>query len=162
MAALPTSTRYYAPTVTKIWWIPTIADAALAVTRSELTAGTDLSDEVADLAGWNVTGEDMATPGLSEFTGSVPGRISVDASTITFYADELGEDVRTVLTRGLSGFIGIADAGDVTGGVMDIFPVRVKAVGKPRSVTGSTASQVTIGFSTPRKPATDVAIPAAA
>jgi len=160
MATLPTSTRYYAPLVTKIWFLPAIAAATLAATRLELTAGTDLSDEVADIAGWTVTGEDVPTPGLNPFTGNVPGRTSVDASSITFYADELGVDVRGVLTPGLSGFIVIADAGDVATGVMDVFPVRVKSVGKPRTVTGSNASQVTIGFSTPRKPAQDLPIPA--
>lgn len=162
MTALPASTRYYAPGVTKILFLTTIAAATLAATRAEMTAGTDLSDEVADLAGWNISAEDIATPGLSDFTGSVPGRTSVDASTITFYADELGEDVRTVLTPGLAGFIVIMDAGDIEGGVMDVFPVRVKAVGKPRTVTGQNASQVTVGFSFPRKPKADVAIPAAA
>lgn len=162
MTALPTSTRFYAPNVTKVWFVPTIASTALEVTRAELTAGTDLSDEVADLSGWNVTGEDIATPGLSDFTGSVPGRTSVEASSITFYADEDGVDARTVLTPGLSGYIVIADAGDIAGGVCDVFPVRVKAVGKPRTVTGSNAHHVTVGFSTPRKPAVDVDLPAAA
>lgn len=162
MAALPTSERFFAPNVTKIWFLTTIAAADLKPTRAELTAGNDLSDEVADIAGWNVTGEDVATPGLTEFTGSVPGRISVDASSITFYADLKGADVRTVLTRGLNGYIVIADAGDIADGVCDVFPVRVKAVGKPRTVTGSNAHHVTVGFSTPRKPAVDVALPAAA
>lgn len=162
MSPLPQSTRFFAPNVTKIWFLTTIAAGTLIPTRAELTAGTDLSDEVADISGWNVTGEDIATPGLSEFTGSVPGRISVDSSSITFYADEKGVDVRTVLTRGLNGYIVIADAGDITDGVCDVFPVRVKAVGKPRAVTGSNAHHVTVGFSTPRKPAVDVDLPAAA
>ena len=163
MTALPTSTRYYAPLVTKIYFLTSIAAAAtLAATRAEITAGTDLSPEVADLSGWNVSAEDIATPGLNAFTGSVPGRTSVDASTITFYADEEGTDVRTVLTPGLSGFIVIMDAGDVEGGKMDVFAVRVKAVGKPRTVTGTNASQITVGFSFPREPKADVAIPAAA
>ena len=162
MAALPTSTRFYAPPVSKIWFLPTIADADLEPTRAEITAGTDLSGEVADIAGWNISVEQIPTPGLSAFTGSLPGRKTVDASSITFYADELGVDVRGVLTRGLNGFIVIADAGDVAGGKCDVFPVRVAAVGKARTVTGSQGMQLTVAFSVTAEPADDIALPAAA
>lgn len=162
MGALPASTRFFAPKITKIWFLPTIASAALAATRAEITAGTDLSSEVADMSGWNVGSEQIATPGLSAFTGSVPGRKTVDASSITFYADKLGADVRAVLTEDLDGFILIADAGDIpTTGKMDVFPIRVASVGKARHVTGSTAHQLTATFSITRPPAADVAIPAA-
>lgn len=159
--ALPASTRYFAPNVTDIWFVPTIADPA-ALTRAELSAGTLLSDEVADTAGWNISSESLPTPGLKRFTGSIPGHLKVDDSSITFYADRLGVDIRTVLTLDLEGYIVYADGGDVTGGVCDVFPVRVGAVGKPRTVTGSTAQHVTVKFDITDEPTSDVDLPAAA
>lgn len=160
--AVPTSTRYFAPPLTRIRWIPAIAAADLVPTYLEWDAGIDLSDEVADLAGWNISSEQLATPGLRKFTGSIPGRLTVDASSLTFYADLAGQDIRTVLTRDQNGFISIGDAGDDAADLIDIFPVRVAAIGKVRTVTGSNAHHLTIPFSITDEPAEDVAVPAAA
>ncbi len=159
MGALATSERYFAPEFTKVHFLTTIADADLEATRVEITAGTDLSGEVRDMSGWQVKSNDIATPGLSDFTGSIPGRTSVEKSSITFYGDRHGDDVRAVLSRGLTGFIVIMDHGDVPTDPMDVFPVRVGSVGKPRS-TGEESYQLVVEFSITRKPAVDVPIPA--
>lgn len=162
MPPLPKSVRYFAPNVTRIWFLIAIAAPTKIPTRAEITAGTDVSDEVADLSGWNISSESVPTPGLRRFTGSLPGHLTVDASSITFYADRLGVDIRTVLTLDLNGFIVIADAGDIEDGVLDVFPIRVSSVGKPRQITGSTASQILVRFDITDEPVQDIPIPAAA
>ena len=169
MTSLPISTRFYAPPLTRIRWLPTIAASSLkpgAVgyllpTSPEWVAGIDLSDEVADLSGFAITDTAIDLPGLSAFTGSLPGRLAVGQSSISFYASDDGEDVRGVLTRGQNGFVAIADAGDDAASLVDIFPARVGALGKPRSVTGSTAQLITVPFYTTRLPGEDIVIPAA-
>lgn len=159
MSVLTPATRYFAPEVSKYRFIPTIAAASHEPTAAERTAGTALID-IADISGWNVTGNDIATPDLdSRFTKSIPGRTTAADSSITFYADQAGDDIRAVLTEGLKGYIEIADGGDASGNLADVFPVRVKSVGKVRSV-GDQAMQITIGFTITGKPATDYAIPA--
>lgn len=169
MTALPISTRFYAPPLTRIRWLATIAASALKATEAgylvpttvEWAAGVDLSDEVADLSGFAITDAAVETPGLSAFTGSLPGRLTAGQSSISFYASEDGEDVRGVLVRGQNGYVAIADAGDAAASLADIFPARVGALGKPRSVTGSTAQLITVPFHITRQPGENIVIPAA-
>lgn len=160
MATLATSTRYFNSGTTKVFFLPAIASAVLAPTRSEITAGTDLSAEIADIAGWTITASTIDTPDLgTPYTTNIPGRLTTDASSLTFYADKAGLDIRTLLPRDAAGFIVIADGGDVTGYKCDVFPVRVLSNGKPRG-TGEDAARVMVPFSITKKPAENVTIPA--
>lgn len=162
MAATPiaSTSRYINPDVTKIYFVASISDKT-APLRSELNAGTDLTREVNAIDGFTVTGDDVETPDMdSTFTSKIPGRTSADDSSITFYADVTGADARALLPRGTSGYVVILDGGDVTASLMDVYPIRVKSVGKPRSVDGTDAATVEIQFSITSEPAEDVAVPA--
>ena len=159
---IPTSERFFAPEISKVLFLTTIAAANLAATRPELTAGTDLTDEIADLAGWNVSSGTIDTPDLgSRFTKQIGGRLTVEASSLTVYASRDGVDAREVLPRDTVGYLVFMDGGDVPTEPMDVFPVKVTSVGKVRS-TGDQAGQLTINFSMPAVPAEDLPIPAAA
>lgn len=160
MPATPiaTTTRFFNADLTVVVFAPVVASTTLAATRAEINAGTDLSKEIADWSGWTVTGGVIATPGLTKFDGNIPGKITVDDSSLTFYGTETGADVRTLLARGVSGYIIIMDGGDVAGRKMDVFPVRSRSVGKLRSV-GEDAFRLMVPFSIPRQPAEDVTIP---
>lgn len=161
MAATPitASTRYFNRGLTKCYFVPTIASID-SPTRVELDAGTDLSPEIMSIDGWTVTSETIDTPDLATvFTGSIPGSTSAEDSTITFYADEAGSDVRTLLPRGTSGYIVWMDGGDTSGRLMDVFPIRVSSTGKPRT-TDDEAAPVEVQFSVTAEPAEDVTIPA--
>lgn len=154
------SERYINPETTVVLWVPTMASYA-SPTRSELNAGTNLVGEVSACEGWQITSEQVATPDLGHlFTGSIPGRTSVEDSSLTMYADLGGTDARTLMARTTSGFIVWMDGGDVAGRLMDIFPVRVSSVGKVRNVEGSEAAALSITYSITRVPAEDVEIPA--
>src|SRR5690554_4879036 len=99
MAATPLNptTRYIPPGVRQYYFVPTIADKN-APTRTELDAGTDLTGEIAEVSGFQATSESVDTPDLlSRFTSRVPGRITADDSSITFYASQDSDDVRTLL-----------------------------------------------------------------
>lgn len=162
MPALATSVRFFAPEISKVYWLPAIAASNLTPTRAEITAGTDLTGEIADIQGWVVEGGAIPTPDLgSRFIASIPGRTNVADSSLTLYADQTGNDVRDVLTQGLNGYVLFADGGDVTGQPADVFPVRVNSVGKMRS-TGDQAFQISVRFNITAEPATDVVLPATA
>lgn len=157
--AIEPTNRYFNPAVTKIYFVPTIADQD-APTRAELDAGTDLSNEIADISGWQVTSGQIQTPDLGRrFTSSIPGRTTAEDSSITFYADRTGEDIRALLPRDTAGFIVIMDGGDVATQPMDVYPVRVASNGKMRSV-GDEAARIQVQFSITSEPTEDVAIPA--
>lgn len=158
MPTLAASNRYFQPEVTKVKVIPSIASAVLAPTRAEITAGTDVSADVAAWAGWLVESANIATPDLGKrFTSSIPGRITVADSSITFYADKAGVDIRTVLQRDQDTYIGIFDGGDVAANKMDVFKVTVSSVGKMRDLED--APRLTVSF-TIRNYAENVAVPA--
>jgi hypothetical protein len=154
------SVRYFDPETTKCVYLPTIAATNLVPTRAEINAGTDLSPEIAEVSGFTVTSEEINTPDMgSRFTSKIPGRTSAEDSSITFYADESGNDVRTVLPRDTTGYILWADGGDVAGNKGQVFPIRVRSVGQLRSV-GDEAHRVQTQFSITSEPNEDVTIPA--
>lgn len=162
MAATPItqSTRYINPGTSKYYFCATISSKA-APTRIELNAGTDLTREVSAIEGWMTSSEQVNTPDAdTRFTSTIPGRITAEGSSITFYADNTGTDVRSLLPRDTAGFIVILDGGDVSGRKMDVFPIRVSSVGKARSVEGSEAATVQIQFSITSEPAENVTVPA--
>lgn len=160
MAATPISaaSRYYRKGTTKIYFLTAAADYT-SPTRAEMDAGTDLSGEVADISGWQVTSAFVDTPDLaSRFTSKIPGDINADDSSLNFYASSDSMDVRTLLPRDTTGFILILDEGDVTGHTMDVFPVTVGSAPKLRTLTDPAMLQV--NFAITAVPAENVTIPA--
>jgi hypothetical protein len=157
---LDASTRYFRRGVSQVLWVPTIASKA-SPSRIELNAGTDLSVETGEVDGWSVTSEVIETPTLgSTFVAKINGATKADDSSLTLYASQDGEDVRTLLTRGTNGFIVWLDEGDVPTQTMDVFPVRVLSQAKQRSM--SDASMIQCQFAITSEPAENVVIPAAA
>lgn len=158
---LPVAERFFAPEISKVYWVPTIADIN-APTRAELDAGTDLTGEIADIAGFIATSGLINTPDYaSRFVSQIGGRLTVDQSSITFYASRTGEDIRTILARGERGNLVFCDQGDEEDLPADVFPVQVTSMGKVRT-TADQAHQITAGFAPTRPPAEDVPLPAAA
>ncbi|MFE9936317.1 phage tail tube protein [Streptomyces hirsutus] len=154
------STRYYRRGVTKVLWVPTIANLQ-APTRAELDAGTELADEVSAMSGWQTTSGTVPTPALgSRFTPTVPGEITAADSSLTFWASKTADDVRILLVREAVGNVVWMDEGDVPDQTMDIFPVSVMSQAKVRELDG--ASQIMAQFAITREPAENVTIPAAA
>jgi len=143
--AIAAATRYFQPGTTKVLVLPSIASLSAGATRAEINAGTDVSGDVAGINGFQVTSGQLDTPDLGgRFTKRVPGRLTADDSSITFYADIAGTHIRTVLSRDQNTYIGILDGGDVTGRKADYFQVTVAAVGKVRDMED--APRLTVTF----------------
>src|SRR5262245_28980609 len=123
--AITPSTRFIHAGVTKIVFATTVSNIN-SPSRAEINAGTDLSNECADSAGWNVKSNIFDTPDYGRvFTGKLNGRTTSDDSSLTMYASTQGADARSLLPRGTNGFILWMDGGDVASNKMDVFPVRV-------------------------------------
>jgi hypothetical protein len=158
--ALAASQRFIRPGVTKVYWVVSIATQATP-SRSELNAGTDLSNEVAEINGFQVVSESVDTPDLSgRFVPKIPGRINADDSSINFYASSTGfNDARSVLVLDSQGYIVIMDGGDVsTTGRMDVYQCKVAAHGKLRTLEDPAMTQA--NFTILRQPSENVVIPA--
>ena len=158
--ALVSSTRFTDQATTKVYWIPSIAATSLAPTRTELNAGTDVTGEIAALAGWRVSAnqivvEDMGNP----FESKIPGSTTAPDSSITFYTSKTGNDIRNLLPRGTTGNIGFLDGGDVTGNKMEVYPVTVTSNGVERDPTGKAPSKVMVGFAITKTPGQNISVP---
>lgn len=153
------STRYARFGVTKVYFCSAIANKS-APTRAELNAGTDLSNEVAEIDGYQVGSNFIETPDLgSSFTSKITGRTASDDSSLTMYASVNSVDVRSLLPRGTTGFLVWLDEGDVAGRKMDIFPITVGSVPKERTA-GDEASRLVVNVAITSAPAENVTIPA--
>jgi hypothetical protein len=158
MAAIPTSTRFFQPGVIKIQFLPTIAAATYVPTTTELTAGTDLTPEVDDIAGWSYSTTFIETKDASSrVSPKLAGRISLEDSSITFNGSSNGTDARSVFTLDQTGFILMADAGIGTGKKAEVFPVSVGAVVKVRSLDGD-SFKIRVDFGVTNVPK-DVVLP---
>jgi hypothetical protein len=152
------TTRYFLPGTTDIVIVPTIAALATGCTRIELNAGTEVANEVASISGWQITSESVATPDLGRrFVSQVTGRLTAANSTLQFYADRAGADIRDLLTLDLETHVVFLDGGDVPTRPMDCFKVTVASVGKLREIEG--VGRIDISF-TIRDFAENLAVPA--
>ncbi|MBD2900760.1 hypothetical protein amrb99_97690 [Actinomadura sp. RB99] len=152
--------RYFERGVTKVYFLTAITAPTKIPTRTELNAGKDITEAIADIDGWKIEGDDIETPDLgSRFKKTIPGELSADDSSLTCYRDAMGLDIRTLLPRGTKGYVVWLDAGDVEDGPMDIFPVRVKSLGKSRTVD-TDAANIEVTFSILDEPVEDASVPA--
>lgn len=155
-----TAATPYVPTATrKVYFVPTIA-APATPTRSELSAGSDLSNVVVNMSGFDqpvnfVTASPMGSP----YDVKVSGRITPSDSTLEVLLSKSGTDVRTVLPRGTAGYITIMWEGDIpTTGKMDVYPVTVGSQSK--AVDVGAVQVVTISMAITGAIQENVAIPA--
>lgn len=154
---LTATKRYIRPGVTKVYYMPTSANYK-TVTKAELDASTDLTAEIAEVTGWNTTSSLVDVPDWgSRYTSKVAGLISADDSSITFYASQDGQDVRTILPRDTKGYIVWFDGGTATGQTMDVFPVTVSALSKER--TQADPARIMVDFAITAEPSENQAIP---
>ncbi|MFE2578863.1 hypothetical protein [Streptomyces sp. NPDC059378] len=158
-----TQQRFMRRGVTKIYFLKAIAGAGNVPVRPELSGdnATDLSGAIADIAGWSLANSPVDTPDLgSTLTTSIPGEDKADASTLTFYEDQVAETIETLLSKGAEGFVVIMRKGDVPQSKsMDAFPVRV-AGRAPAYSTGADPAKFTVTFAISGTPTLDAAIPA--
>jgi hypothetical protein len=152
------SVRYVRFGVTRVVFAPAVANI-LVPTRAEINAGTDLSGEVSEISGFQVTSNFVDTPDLlSSFTSKLAGRTSSDDSSITMYASSNSTDVRALLSRGTSGFLMWFDEGDTPGRKYDVYPITVGSVAKDRSLEDPARLVVNVAIT--RTPTENITVPA--
>lgn len=150
---------YIHPGSTVVYWVETVADTA-APTREELDAGRDLSRAVAAVVGWVVSRRLRTTQTFGhDFETQLPYSATVDNSVIVFRADETGGDISKLLSDGDDGYVVMLYGGDVEGNPMDVWPVRVAALGRGIANDGSLA-MIAVQFAITDDPALGVAVPA--
>lgn len=143
--------RYFRRGKSKMKYLPAIANQA-APTAPELSAGTDLTGSIADVNGFGYNNSPIATPDLnSTFTSSIPGEDTTDDSSITFYDDDTSTTIRTLLAKGITGFICRQPYGQVSAKRCEIWPVTSTGVNDVWTV-GNDAAQFVVGFAVTATP----------
>lgn len=152
--------RFFRRGITKFRFLPAVASATLEPTRAEMTSGTDISPDVADITGWELSNTTIPTPDLAtRFVGSISGEDTVDDAGLVFYDDDATEVIRDLLAAGTVGYVMILPYGDVATKRAEVFPVRTTVVADEKSM-GNDPARFRVGFAVTAKPNTDVTIPA--
>lgn len=147
---------------TRIVFLTTIADPALIPTRTELDAGTDYTAQIAAIDGFTTENSPIETPDMaSTFVGKIEGDDTAADSSITFYEDDVLDDIETDLAKGTVGFLVFFSKGDVPDGKgMDVFPVSVTSLSKPYTAD-SEAAKIVVSFAVTARPLQNGTVPAA-
>lgn len=154
---VPLAQRYFARGITRVVYVPTM-DSYTAPTQSEVSAGTDLSEDVFGMTGFAISTAAINTPSMgSAFTGKIAGEETAADSSLTMYASADGEDASTVFSRGDSGFMVFLDAG-LSSTICSVYPCQVGSLQRVRS--DSAASNLIVSFFLTRPPAENVALAA--
>src|SRR4051812_8019105 len=122
----------------RYYYIPSIASSTLAPTVAEITAGTHLSAKnipnlLVGVEGFSPESTFIEVEAFaSEQTLKLPGSEQTADSRLTFLDDDTSNPFRTLLSRGVSGFLMFSPTGAITAGTkVDVFPITVG--GKPRT-----------------------------
>lgn len=154
--------RFMRKGTTKIWFVPTIADPS-APTSAEVTAGDDLTGQLAEITGFNFSNNPIDTPDMaSAFVGKIPGEDTTDNSDLTFYEDDSSNPISTALAKGTTGYVvifpaGIAGATPAAADVADVWPAIV-ASNSRQYTADNEAAKYQVMFTLTTEPEVDAAL----
>lgn len=152
------SIRYYRPETASVVYASAVANKN-SPTRGEINAGTALENQIAEIAGFSVSSDTVPTADLgTRFISQIDGDITVEASSITFWASQNSVDIRGLLPRGTTGFLIFMDESDTPTRKGYTFPVKVTAVSPIREREGG--ARVTVNFAVTSEPGEYWTIPA--
>ncbi|MFJ2279223.1 hypothetical protein ACIOEZ_34305 [Streptomyces sp. NPDC087866] len=119
--------RFNRKGTTKVLFVETIADPGYMPTATELGTAIDYSKALAATDGWSIENQEIETPDLaSTFVAKIPGDDSAADSSLTFYEDDVDDDIETNLAKGTEGFLIWCRKGRTAGSKgMDVYPIRV-------------------------------------
>jgi hypothetical protein len=122
--------RFYRRGISKIYWKAGTDTAPPPATSVVASGSVDLTDDVAEIAGFAITSGLIPTPDLgSRFTKSIPGEDTTAESTLTFYdKDDATNPIRSALTRDAVGYIALLPYGNTVGKRAEVWVVKVTGV----------------------------------
>lgn len=136
--------KFFRRGVSAIKFLPAVAGTS--PTRAEITAGTILTPQVADIAGFSFSNSPIPVPDLSAtFTPQIGGEDTAADSSITFNDDDASSTIRTALAKGTAGFMILFPYGDVATKRLEKWPVTSTGVNDQWSV-GNDPAQFVVQF----------------
>lgn len=149
--------RFMRKGITRIYWVPTIASATLAPTAAEVTAGTRMDTQIAEINGFAFSNNPIATPDMgSTFVSSIAGEDTSDDSSLVLYEDKTSNPIKTAQAKGTNGYVvifyaGIAGATPAAADKCDVWPSQVASVSRQYSA-GNEAAKYQITYASTATP----------
>lgn len=122
--------RFFRRGKTKVYFVPTISNID-APTATEMSAATELSCELADVAGFAFKNSPISVPDMcSTFVKNIPGEDKADSSSMTFYEDDTSNPIKVLLAKAAIGYIvffpiGVTGGSPSVGDGCEVWPVQV-------------------------------------
>lgn len=151
--------------ITRFYFVPTIADAGLVPTVAEITAGTRLDAQLAEVNGFNFENNPIQTPDMSTpFVSNIPGEDAAEDSSLTFYEDDTSNPISAALAKGTTGYVvifprGIAGASPAIADECDVWPIQVSSNSKQYTADNEAAKYM-VKFANTAEPADELTIAA--
>lgn len=155
--------RFMRKGTTRIFWVPSIDDEDLAPAVSEVTGGTELTPELAEINGFNFSNSPIDTPDMgTSFVSKIPGEDTVGDSDMSFYEHTDSNPIKTALAKGTTGNVVIfyagTDADDpAAADECDVWPATVASNSRSYSA-GNEAAMYQIVFTLTSEPVTETAV----
>lgn len=142
--------RFFRRGVSAIKFVPAVAGTS--PTRAEITAGTNLTAQIAGIGGFSLNNSPIATPDLATaFDSQIDGPDTTDTSTLNLYDDDAAATIRTALAKGTAGFVLLFPYGDVPGKRVEVWPAKSTGVNDQWGLDAA-AAQFQVGFAVTAKP----------
>lgn len=152
--------RFFRRGLSEVHFCPAVANLA-APSRAEVTAGVDLSTDIAEIGGFNFANSPIITPDLSTtFDTQIPGADTSDTSTLTFYDRDDDDTIRTTLVKGTDGFLVFFPYGDVPAARAEVWPTTATGVNDQWTMANE-AAKFQVSFAIIAEPEQDAVVPAA-
>lgn len=149
--------RFFRRGLSQLFYLP--AWAVANPTTLEIGAGTELTDSVQGITGFQFQNTPIATPDLgSTFTSTIGGEDTTQNPSITFYDDAASTTIRAALAKGTAGFLAFMPYGDVTTKRVERWPIISTGVNDAWS-TGNEAAMFTVSFAITSVPNQNAALP---
>lgn len=154
--------RFFRRGKSAIKFLPAVAayaNGAGSPTRAEITAGTDLTPQTAEIAGFQLSNSPISVPNLKDkFTPQIEGEDTVADSTITFYDDDASAAIRTAQAKGVNGFIVLFPYGDISTKRCEVWPITSTGVNDEWTV-GNDAARYAVGYAVTNVPSQNSTTP---
>lgn len=145
--------RYMRKGVSEVHLVPTIGDLA-APTAAEITAGEDLTPDLAEINGVTFANQPIDVPDFSSaWTKKIPGEDQADDPQLTFYEDDASATIRDAQAKGTEGYLVFLPEGNAAAAPTEVWPVIVASNSREWSAGNDPARyQVTYSVTDPMVP----------
>lgn len=153
------SQRFSPRSVAKWYWVAAADQAGATATRTELDAGTDLTEAISAVSGFSESANFTGTPDLaSHREGQILDGITMENGSITFYAARDGVDAAAFFALGDLGHLYYLPYGDTATEPMEQYDVEVGSVSRGKEITGASNIVVTYALNEKTEPAVPATI----